>query len=521
MIDHHAIRVLGDIPSAQAAARGGQTALSCGGRAFTYAELEQRCGVMADVLRHIGVGPAMRVGWLGRNCEPYFELFFGVVAVGACFTPVNARLAPGEMAFILEDSGTQVLFITTDQAAAARAAVADLARPPRVIVIDGVVEGFDAYETLRDAAPVSGQPSLAGDLNNDILQLYTSGTTGRPKGVQLTNAAYAEFLRISPQVEGFNYGTGDTLLIVMPLFHVAGFNISMMGLAHGCEVIIMEAFDAAEVLRLIEAEKIVQIFLAPSMIQMMLALPQMATTDVSSLQTIGYGSSPINEATLKEAQDRFGCGFVQFYGMTESAAAGTFLAPTAHVPGKLKSCGKPWPGIEVRVAGPDGQDVAQGEVGEILIRSGTLMRGYMNRPEATAETIVDGWLRTGDAGFQDADGFFYMHDRVKDMIVTGGENVYPAEVENAIFGCPGVADVAVVGVPSERWGEEVRAIAVAAPGHAPDPEAVIAWTRQRIAGFKCPKAVDFIDALPRNASGKVLRRELREPYWRGRDRAVG
>ncbi|MEO8114992.1 MAG: AMP-binding protein, partial [Phenylobacterium sp.] len=236
---------------------------------------------------------------------------------------------------------------------------------------------------------------------------------------------------------------------------------------------------------------------------------------------VAYGASPISEAVLAQATARFGCGFIQFYGMTETTGAGTFLPPAAHAGELMCSCGSPWPTLEVRIQDDEGREVAVGEIGEIAIKGEIVMAGYWNRPEATAQTVSDdGWLRTGDAGFRDADGYFFVHDRVKDMIVSGGENVYPAEVENAILGCPGVADAAVIGVPDERWGEAVKAIVVAAPGGC-DPQAVIAWARQRIASFKAPKSVDFVDALPRNASGKVLRRELRKPYWEGRDRKVG
>jgi len=213
---------------------------------------------------------------------------------------------------------------------------------------------------------------------------------------------------------------------------------------------------------------------------------------------------------------------VQFYGMTESTGAGTYLSPADHARGdKLSSCGKAWPEVEVAVVDAHDKVVADGEIGEIVIRGDIVMKGYWNHPQATAETVIDGWLHTGDAGFRDAEGFFHVHDRMKDMIVSGGENIYPAEVENAIHGCPGVADVAVIGVPSERWGEEVKAIIVASPQGPPTAEAVIAWTRERIAAFKAPKSVAFVQSLPRNASGKVLRRELRAPYWAGRERAVG
>jgi acyl-CoA synthetase (AMP-forming)/AMP-acid ligase II len=257
------------------------------------------------------------------------------------------------------------------------------------------------------------------------------------------------------------------------------------------------------------------------MIQMMLQDPASTGADFSSLLTIAYGASPIAEDVLRRARATFGCGFVQFYGMTESTGGGTYLSPRAHdLPGKLTSCGEPWPATELAILDAEGRELGDGEIGEIAIRGGTVMREYWNRPDATAETVAGGWLHTGDVGYRDADGFYFVHDRIKDMIVSGGENVYPAEVESAIMGCPGVADVAVIGVPDDKWGEAVKALVVPAPGEQPDPAGIIAWARDRIAHFKAPKSVDFIAVLPRNPSGKVLRRELRAPYWEGRDRAV-
>jgi acyl-CoA synthetase (AMP-forming)/AMP-acid ligase II len=225
---------------------------------------------------------------------------------------------------------------------------------------------------------------------------------------------------------------------------------------------------------------------------------------------------------LLQAQATFGCSFTQLYGMTESLGAGTYLPPEAHDParGKLRSCGIAWPGFEIECRRDDGSACEVGEVGEIAMRSTTIMKGYFNRPDATAATVKDGWLYTGDAGFFDDEGYLYIHDRVKDMIVTGSENVYPAEVENAVFGHPAVADVAVVGVPDEKWGEAVKAIIVLKPGETAEPSDIIAWTKARIAGYKVPKSVDFISELPRNPSGKILRRELREPYWVGHSRRV-
>ena len=511
MIDRSAIRVLADIPRAQAAARPERVALAWEAQTLTYRQLAKRVAETADALSSLGVKRGDRVAWLGRSCQYYHLLFFGLAELGACLTPLNYRLSAAELEYILRDSGAGLLFATDDRITQAQIAAARLDAPPTVIAIE------QAYGQPGAGSP----PAREASADTDILQLYTSGTTGHPKGVRLTNSAYSAFLELSPQVEGFNYDADDTVLIVMPLFHVAGFNVSTMGLAHGCRVILLDQFSPSEVLRLMAEERVAQVFLAPSMIQALLADPLAASTDFSALKVIGYGASPIAESTLRRAQETFGCGFVQFYGMTESAAAGSFLAPSAHTPDRLLSCGRAWPGTEMRIERADGSEAAVGEVGEIVIRGPTLMAGYMNRADATADTLRGGWLHTGDAGYRDADGFFYVHDRIKDMIVSGGENVYPAEVEQAIMGCPGVADVAVIGVPSERWGEEVLALVVLEPQADATRAEIINWTRARIAGFKTPKSVQFIEALPRNASGKVLRRELREPFWHGRERAVG
>jgi acyl-CoA synthetase (AMP-forming)/AMP-acid ligase II len=514
------LNVLADIPAVHAAERGGHVAVQCEGRTLTYAELDRRASRVAGLLAEAGAKPGDRVAWLGRSHEAFFEIFFGAAKARVCLAPINARLAIPEIAFILQDSGAELFFVTPEFFAAAQAVTSLVDRPIRLIGVRETCEGVDSYEALRDAAPTPDlTPPKADD---DVLQLYTSGTTGLPKGVRLDNRNYAAFLDLRTQVEGFDYGADDTVLIVMPLFHVAGTNISFSGLAAGGRVILLPEFSPAAVLRLIEAERVAHVFLVPAMINMLLQAPEMEGADLSSLKSVAYGASPIGEAVLAAATARFGCGFIQFYGMTESTGAGTFLKPSEHGGALLRSCGKPWPQMDVKILGEDGAELGIGEIGEIAIFGGMVMAGYWNRAEATAETVTaDRWLKTGDAGYRDENGYIFVHDRVKDMIVSGGENIYPAEVENAILGCPGVADAAVIGVPDERWGEAVKAIVVAASGAAPEPEAVIAWARARIAGFKAPKSVDFIDVLPRNASGKVLRRELRKPYWAGRDRLVG
>ncbi|HKP78666.1 MAG TPA: long-chain-fatty-acid--CoA ligase [Phenylobacterium sp.] len=514
------IELLTDIPRVHGRMQGAKVAVHFEGRDLTYAELDRRSDQVAGLLQQAGVKPGERVAWLGRPSEAWYEIFFGTAKARACLAPINARLATPEIAFILKDSGANVFFVTPEFFECARAVAEHAGRPVRVIAVGGEHPTFESYAALREAAPA---PRLqTPQASDDVLQLYTSGTTGQPKGVRLSNANYSAFLALRRLVDGFAYDAEDTVLILMPMFHVAGTNISFSGLAAGARLVLQAEFAPQAVLRAFGEQKVAHVFLAPVMINALLQAPGVQDADVSSLKTISYGASPISEAVLAKATKTFGCGFIQFYGMTETAGAGTTLAPSEHTGERLRSCGRPWPTLETRIADAHGDALGAGEIGEIEIRGPIVMAGYWNRPEATAETIrPDGWLRTGDAGFMDENGFFFVHDRVKDMIVSGGENVYPAEVENAILGCPGVADAAVIGVPDERWGEAVKAIVVPAPGATPDPAAIIAYARERIAAYKAPKSVDFLDALPRNPSGKVLRRELRKPYWEGRDRKVG
>ncbi|OWQ97766.1 long-chain-fatty-acid--CoA ligase [Sphingopyxis witflariensis] len=521
MIDLDAIRMLSDIPAAQARARGDAIAVKFGARETSFSALDAQSNRVANAMVAAAIVPGDRVSVLTKNHDAWYPLFFGTALARACLAPINNRLAAGEIGFILGDAAPKLLFVGEDFFDLALAAVADLDAPPRLVALYGEHPAFEAFGAwLGDAAatPLGQSP----DLEDDVLQLYTSGTTGRPKGVVIANRNYRAFMEMATQINGFGYEVDETVMIIMPLFHVAGTNVSFSGLAQGGRLVLVKDFAADDAIRMIEEEKVAHAFLAPAMIQMMLQQPGVGERDYSALRTIAYGSSPIAEDVLRRARATFGCGFVQFYGMTESAGGGTFLSPSAHdLPGKLTSCGKPWPGVDVAILDAEGQPLGDGAIGEIAIRGGIVMKQYWQRDAATAETVVGGWLLTGDVGFRDADGYYFVHDRIKDMIVSGAENVYPAEVESAIMGCPGVADVAVIGIPDDRWGEAVKALIVAAPGERPDPAEVIAWARARIAAYKVPKSVEFIDALPRNPSGKVLRRELRAPYWEGRDRAVG
>jgi acyl-CoA synthetase (AMP-forming)/AMP-acid ligase II len=310
--------------------------------------------------------------------------------------------------------------------------------------------------------------------------------------------------------------------VVMPLFHIAGSMWGVAGFDAGARNIIMPDVDPAAILRHFAEDKITKVLMVPAVILFVLQVPGCADTDFSSLEEIVYGASPITQAALRQAQEVFGCNFCQLYGLTETTGAITHLSPADHAPDKglLASCGKALPTVDIRVVGDDGTDVPAGTVGEVITRSPLNLESYWNLPEATAKAMKDGWFHTGDAGYLDEAGYLYIHDRVKDMIITGAENVFPAEVESALSEHPAVADVGVVGIPDEQWGESVLAFVVRAPDSDVTADDLIAHTATRIAKFKVPKGIEFVDALPRNPSGKILKRELRKPYWEGRERQV-
>lgn len=522
MIDVEAMPHLADIPRVQASIRPDEEAFWFEGETTSFAELETRSTQIANGLIGLGVKPDDRVGYLAKNMAVYYEMLFGAAKARATMTAVNTRLAAPEVKFILSDARVKVLFVGKDFYGLIDQIRAELPDLEHIIAIDGDREDWNAYSAWRDSQ-LTDPPGLTTRDDDDVIQLYTSGTTGMPKGVQLTNGNYRAIFEQAGMLEWASYDVGDAVMNAMPLFHVAGVNIGILTAAQGAKAVVLREIDPAAILKLIPEHKIAHAFWVPAVILMLTQIPNVRDINWSSLKQVFYGASPIAESLLLDAQDIMGARFTQLYGLTETGGCGTYLPPEAHDPawGKLRSCGVPYPATIVRCLDAEGNPVPTGEVGEIAIKSAFVMKGYWNRPDATKESVdASGFFRTGDAGYFDEDGFLYIHDRVKDMIVSGGENIYPAEVENAIFGHPGVADVAVIGVPDEKWGEAVKAIIVVKPGEAPTQDSIIAWARERIAGYKCPKTVEFIEVLPRNPSGKVLRKDLRETYWKDQARRI-
>jgi len=514
------LRYLATLPDAIrhfATARPDAAACVFEGRQASYAGFARNVARVANALRAAGVRPGERIAYLGRNSDHYFELLCGAASMGAVMVPVGWRLAPSEIAYIVGHCDAALLFAGPESVDVARRLLPGLPSVRGLIAMEGA-DGLPAYADWRDAQP--DQPCGHRPAPHDVvLQLYTSGATGRPRGAMLThrNLIVASENGLRGGTSWVQWRDDDVALVAMPVAHIGGTGWGLRGLLAGATCVVVRDFDPDSVLACLAQHRISQVFLVPAAMQMVLRDPRARQTDYSRLRTIFYGASPIPAALLREGMEVFGCEFVQLYGLTETTGPVVALPPADHTTDdtpRMRAAGKPLPGVEVRVLDWEGRDVPAGEVGEIAVRSPQNMAGYWKQPDETARTIdALGWLRTGDAGYLDADGYLYIHDRVTDMIISGGENIYPAEVENAIYSHPDVADVAVIGVPDERWGEAVKALVVLRPGKAPDSAAILGWARGQLGGFKLPGSIDFVDALPRNPSGKLLRRVLREPYW--------
>jgi long-chain acyl-CoA synthetase len=496
----------------------------------TWGEQYQRACQVAQACQRDGIGVGDRVAFLDRNGIAYFDVLFGGALIGAVNVAVNWRLAPPEMGAIIDDAAAPLLFVHPDYLSALPAMESDLPAVRRIVVLsDDVTTACPDPRAVTYAAWREGcdtvDPGFVGGADVVSMQLYTSGTTGLPKGVMLTNGNLST--AISEAGHTFSIDESTVSLVAMPLFHIGGSGWALCAMSRGGRSVILRDVDPVVLLSLIETERITEMFIVPAVLMFLLATPALSSTDLSSLRHIFYGASPISEDVLVRCMAAFGCGFNQVYGMTETTGAITALTAADHDPdgprrGLLRSAGRPHPGVEIRIVDPDsGLDSNLGAVGEVWTRSPYNMAGYWGKPEETAATVnAEGWLRTGDAGYFDAEGYLYLHDRMKDMIVSGGENIYPAEIENVLLSHDDIVDAAVIGVPDERWGETVKAIVVLAPGASFEPEALLEHCRSQLARYKCPTSVDATDVLPRNPSGKILKRELRAPFWVGRERHI-
>jgi len=507
----------------QARRRGDRPMITYDGRTISWASMDARSNRVAQGFATAGLPPQSRVAFIDKNGPEYFEVLLGGGKANVVTVAVNWRLTPAEMAYVINDAEARVLVVGPNFTGHLDGLEPTLKSVARIFVIGGHPR-HEAYEAWVEGQPAVDpcRPSAPDDV---AMQLYTSGTTGLPKGAMLTHENLGTLLpHVGPW---WQIDETSVNLVCMPLFHIGGSGWALVGIGVGCHTILCREFVPGEILAALESQRVTNALFVPAMLQFLTAVPGAADRDYRALRSIVYGASPITNEVLVRSMKTFGCSFVQVYGLTETTGAITQLPAADHATDGprarlLRSAGKPFPWVELRIVDPaSGRECPRGEVGEVSTRSVQNFKGYWGREDETARTLdADGWLRTGDAGFLDEEGYLFLTDRVKDMIISGGENVYPAEVENVLSDHHAIADVAVIGVPDDRWGETVKAIVVPQRGGSASAADIIAFARGRLAHYKCPTSVDFVESLPRTPSGKILKRELREPYWKGRERRI-
>ncbi|MCI0850143.1 MAG: long-chain-fatty-acid--CoA ligase [Chloroflexi bacterium] len=498
-----------------------------GDRTISYREAAVQVNKLANALVGAGLQVGDRIAVLSKNSIEYAMLYYACSKAGIAPVPLNYRLVAREWAYIVNDSGAKMLIAAGELAGAIDEVRGELSSVDRFVGIQtGDIEGWEDFGSWVADQPET-PPEIADRIteDDDVYQMYTSGTTGHPKGAVITHAALSA--QLSQVTMLIRIEAGQRGLIVVPMYHAAGAVTTFVTVYWGGCLYVQPDFNPAEVVRALDEERVGTVTLVPAMLQAMLVMvPDVAKREYKDLRQITYGASPIAEETLRKAMGVFKCDFAQAYGMTETTAVLTYLFPADHRravkedPGLLLSAGRPVAGTQLRIVDEDDKPVPHGTIGEIIGRGPQLMRGYWNLADESAQALKGGWMHTGDAGVMDGDGYIYVQDRVKDMIVSGGENVYPRAVEEVIFQHPAVADTAVIGVPDAQWGETVKAIVVLREGETATGDEIMDFCRGKLGGFERPRSVDFIAELPRNPTGKVLKRELREPFWKGHKRRV-
>ena len=489
----------------------------------TYREVDDRASALAvGLVEELKVQPGDRVAVMMSNSPELLETLFAVWKAGATISPLNARLTRDEVQYQVNDCGAQV-FIVGEEFTDVALGLRDQLSVERFVLAGPVPTGDGAgdatlLDELRDRH-TGEEPPDPGTADTDVAWLaYTSGTTGRPKGAMLSHGCLT-FVAVSWLADLQRLEPEDVGLVAAPLTHGAGI-MALAFVMKGATQVLLHGFDPARFLATVAEEKVTHTWLVPTQIRILLDSPAMETADLSTLKSIVYGGAPMYVEDLKEAMARIGPVFVQLFAQTESPMTGTYMRAEEHIldgPGseRLASCGHARSGMEIAILDEDDRRVALGETGEICIKGPALMNGYWNQPEATAETLRNGWLHTGDIGRMDEYGYVYILDRTKDMVISGGLNVYPREIEEVLLRHPAISQAAVIGVPDAKWGEAVKAVVV---GNGLSEAEVIAFAAEHLAGYKKPKSVEFMDDLPKTTYGKVDKKAIRAPFWAGRDR---
>ncbi len=515
------MRTLRDMINDNALRHPDKIAFKSGAESYTFGQVNRRINSLTNALADLGIGKGDRVGILAYNCPRHFELF-GLAKAGLVCVPLNCRSVGRELSYLINHSELSALVLESDFIDVVDSIRDELKGVREFVCLDGAVQSMRSYEQLIEDYPPD-EPTDDVEPDDPCVLFYTSGTTGWPKGAIHTHrslVAEASFPHrgLSPD---------DVVLCVMPFFHVGGSAAHMIpAFAAGATMVVHRRFDEALVLETIEREKVSYVFLVPTMILRLLEHPAFDDYDLSSLRAVGYTGAPMPVDALRRGIARFGEVFFQELGQTETLGM-TVLRREEHkldgspkILRRLESVGKPLTEGELRIVDDDGRDVPIGEPGEIVARSDRIMQGYWRMPEETASTLRDGWLHTGDVGRMDADGYVYLVDRKKDMIISGGENIYSREVEEVLYMHPAVLEAAVVGVPDEKWGESVKAIVVLRRGAGASEAEIIDFCREHLASYKKPGSVEFWSELPKTGSGKIKKDEIREPYWMGHEKRI-
>ena len=498
-----------------------RTATVFEGRRRSYAELQARVDRLANALAELGVAAGDRVAMLQVNSDEHVETYFASAKLDAVYVPLNFRARAGELSQVIDDCGPRVLVVGSRYAGLVREMAGGLESVERYVALEEPVAGWSFYDDMVDSAS-DGERFPEADGDDLTVVMYTAGTTGAPKGVMLGHDSFSSY--VLSNVSPADPEVDERNILTVPMYHIAGLQAMMAAVYGGRTLVIQRQFEPAEWMALVESERASRAMMVPTMLKMLMDHEEFDSHDLSSLEVITYGAAPMPREVIRRAIEAFpGAHFVNAFGQTETASTITMLPPEDHVLEgsaeevearlrRLSSIGKPLEDVEVRIVDEDGAPVAQGEVGEIVARGERLMSGYWGQGDATAETIRDGWLHTGDLAYFDEEGYIFLAGRARDFIKRGGEMVSPEEVEQVLHSHPAVEEAAIIGVPDVEWGERVRAVVVLREGQSAGEPEIIEYCRRRLASFKKPESVAFAAALPRNPLGKVLKRELREHY---------